>query len=61
MRLLQRRDAQGRLLDSYEYVCTQVHADGRACMQAVPIETFPQVAAALKRLEGRGILAEQIA
>lgn len=61
MRLLQRRNAGGRLLDSYDYVCAQVYADGRACTQSVPVETFPQVAAALRRLEGRGIILERVA
>lgn len=56
MRLMQRRGAGGRLLDSYEYVCTGVHADGRFCAFTEPVKTMPQVAALFHRKEGSGIL-----
>jgi len=57
MKLLQRRTASGRLLDSYEYVCPGINADGHACDQSVAVETYPQVADALRCAEGEGIIA----
>jgi hypothetical protein len=56
MRLMPNTSPGGRMLDSYAYVCLAVNADGRACDHQVPVTSFPQVAAALKRREGRGIL-----
>ena len=56
MKLLQSRRGTGKLLDNYEYVCLAVGADGRACNYSVAIETFPQVAEALRRYEGAGII-----
>jgi len=56
MKLVQKRRATGRMLDSYEYVCPGVNIDDRACSRTVSIETFPQVAAALRRSEGKGII-----
>ncbi len=46
----------GRMLDSYEYVCLAINADGTACDQTVPLKTMPQVAAMLQRTEGEGII-----
>jgi len=46
----------GKLLDSYEYVCTAINADGTACDHAIPLQTMPQVAAMLERTEGEGII-----
>ena len=56
MKLMQKRRGGGKLLDSYEYVCLGVTSDGRACDQTVPVQTFPQVSATLRRSEGRGII-----
>lgn len=57
MRLLQRRGAGGRLLDSYEYVCLGVHESGMSCSYTVPVVTMPQVSSILHRTEGEGILS----
>lgn len=46
----------GKLLDSYEYVCTAINADGTACAHTVPLQTMPQVASMLERNEGKGII-----
>lgn len=56
MKLLPKPLAGGRLLDSYEYVCMGVNADGRACDHKVTVTSFPQVSAALRRRDGRGII-----
>ena len=56
MKLLPKTLAGGRLLDSYEYVCMGVNADGRACDHKVTVTSFPQVSAALRRRDGRGII-----
>jgi hypothetical protein len=47
--------AGGALLDSYQYACMGIR-DGKACAYSVEVNTFPQISAALKRLEGQGIL-----
>lgn len=46
----------GLMLDSYQYACLGVDPMGRACAHTVPVLTFPQVSAALRRRDGRGIL-----
>jgi hypothetical protein len=46
----------GKLLDSYEYVCMAINADGTACDHTIPLQTMPQVAAMLERNEGKGII-----
>jgi hypothetical protein len=56
MKLMPKRLAGQRLLDSYEYVCLAVGNDGLACEHSIKLETFPQVAATLRRTEGVGIL-----
>ena len=56
MKLMPRPRASGRMLDSYQYVCLGVHPDGRACEHTVDVQSFPQVAAALKRRDGVGII-----
>ena len=56
MKLLPRRNASGRVLDSYEYVCLGVTADGKACAHRIALQTMPQVAAMLRRTEGEGII-----
>lgn len=56
MKLMPLPKAGGLMLDSYQYVCLGVNPDGRACDHAVPIKSFPQVSAALKRREGTGII-----
>lgn len=56
MRLMQRRDAGNRLLDSYEYVCLGVHPNGQACTHTERVLTMPQVSSILHRTEGKGIL-----
>lgn len=56
MKLMPKGRPTGLMLDSYEYVCMCVNPDGRACDQAIPVSTFPQVSAVLRRREGRGIL-----
>ena len=56
MKLMPKQHAGGRLLDSYEYVCLGVRLDGHACDHKVTINAFPQVSAALRRREGRGII-----
>lgn len=43
MKLMPKNAASGRMLDSYEYVCLGVMADGLACPHKVQIETFAQV------------------
>lgn len=57
MKLLPKRSPGKRLLDSYEYVCLGVTSDGRACDHKVDLQTMPQVAAMLRRTEGKGILS----
>ena len=56
MKLLPKRLQGGRVLDSYEYVCLEVTADGRACNHKIELQTMPQVAAMLRRTEGEGII-----
>jgi hypothetical protein len=56
MKLIQRNSSSGLMLDSYEYVCLGVTADGRACGHKVEVKTFAQVSALLRRRDGIGIL-----
>lgn len=56
MKLVQKRRADGLMLSSYEYVCTGIQPNGRACSYTVDLKTFPQLAAMLRRREGRGIV-----
>lgn len=56
MKLVQRSKRGGLLLDSYTYACMCVDARGMACNQEVQLAHMGQVAAALKRTEGRGII-----
>lgn len=56
MKLLPKRAQGGRVLDSYEYVCLGVTADGKACEHRIELQTMPQVAAMLRRTEGEGII-----
>ena len=56
MKLVPKRDADLTMLSSYEYVCMGIQPDGRACSYTVALETHPQVAAMLRRREGRGII-----
>lgn len=56
LKLMESRKKGGKLLDSYEYVCLAVNADGRACDHHVTLQTMPQVAAMLQRTEGEGII-----
>lgn len=50
--------SRGLLLDSYGYACTCTTVDGRLCQQKVPIERMAQASAALRRLEGVGMIRE---
>ena len=56
LKLLESRKKGGKLLDSYEYVCLSVNADGSACDHKVTLQSMPQVAAMLERTEGKGII-----
>lgn len=56
MKLLPIANSGGLLLDTYQYTCLGVQADGRACRHTVPVKSFGQVSGLLTRLEGRGIL-----
>lgn len=56
MKLMPRPRASGRMLDSYQYICLGVHSNGQACEHTVDVQSFPQVAAALKRRDGVGII-----
>lgn len=56
MKLVENRDAGRRMLDSYHYICVGVTPEGLACPHAVSVDTYPQVAAMLRRREGRGII-----
>jgi hypothetical protein len=56
MKLMPNGRSSGLMLDSYAYMCLGVNADGRACEHNVPVTSFPQVSATLRRREGRGIL-----
>ena len=56
MKLLPMANAGGLLLDSYQYTCLGVDAEGKACNHTVPVKSFGQVSALLTRYEGRGIL-----
>lgn len=56
MKLMPKNGASGLMLDSYEYVCLGVTADGRACTHKVEVKTFAQVGALLRRRDGVGIL-----
>lgn len=58
MKLLEKPNADGLLLSTYEYVCRGVNSKGRACQYRVPLETFPQVSETLKRRDGVGIIKE---
>jgi hypothetical protein len=60
MKLLPKRAPGGRVLDSYEYVCLGVTAEGKACEHKVELQTMPQVAAMLLRTEGEGIIGAGI-
>ena len=48
--------SKGRVLDSYAYACTGMTIDGRRCLHRVPLDRMAQASAALRRLEGVGIL-----
>ncbi len=56
LKLMESRKKGGKLLDSYEYVCLAINADGSACDHNVTLQTMPQVAAMLQRKEGQGII-----
>lgn len=56
MKLIQKNRADGSMLSSYQYICMGIQPNGKACLYTVAVETFPQVAAMLKRREGRGII-----
>lgn len=56
MKLMPKARADGLMLSSYEYVCLGVMKDGRACAHKHEVSSFPQVAAALRRREGVGII-----
>lgn len=56
LKLMESRKKGGKLLDSYEYVCLAINADGSACDHNVTLQTMPQVAAMLQRTEGAGII-----
>lgn len=56
MKLMETRSPSGLVLNSYEYVCRGVNADGRACTHRIPIKTMPQAAEMLRRNEGVGII-----
>lgn len=56
MKLMPRPRAGGRMLDSYHYICLGVHSNGQACEYTVDVNSFPQVAATLKRHDGVGII-----
>lgn len=56
LKLMESRKRGGKLLDSYEYVCLAINADGSACDHKVTLQTMPQVAAMLQRTEGAGII-----
>lgn len=56
MKLVQKGRNDGLMLSSYEYICMAIHSDGRACSYTVGLETYPQVAAMLRRREGKGII-----
>ncbi len=56
MKLLPMATARGLLLDSYQYNCLAVDADGRACSHTIPVKSFGQVSGLLTRAEGQGIL-----
>lgn len=56
LKLVESRKKGGKLLDSYEYVCLAINADGSACDHNVTLQTMPQVAAMLQRTEGEGII-----
>lgn len=58
MKLFPKRNPGGRVLDSYEYICLAVTADGRACEHKIELQTMPQVAAMLRRTEGEGIIRD---
>lgn len=60
MKLLPKRAPGGRVLDSYEYVCLGVSAEGKACEHKVELQTMPQVAAMLQRTEGEGIIGSSV-
>ena len=60
MKLLPKRAQGGRVLDSYEYVCLGVTAEGKACEHKIELQTMPQVAAMLQRTEGEGIIGAAI-
>lgn len=56
LKLLQTANSSGLLLDTYQYTCLGVHADGKACNHTVPVKSFGQVSGLLSRAEGRGII-----
>jgi len=46
----------GAVLGSYAYACAGVTLDGHMCKRKVPLDRMAQASAALRRLEGSGIL-----
>jgi hypothetical protein len=56
MKLMQRNGSSGLMLDSYEYICLGVTADGRACGHKVEVKSFSQISALLRRRDGVGII-----
>lgn len=56
MKLVQTPRAGGHMLDSYQYACVAINPNGTFCNQTVEVKSFPQVAAALKRQDGVGII-----
>ena len=56
MKLIQRHCSTGLMLDSYEYICLGITADGRACGHKVEVKSFAQVSALLRRRDGVGII-----
>lgn len=46
----------GHLLDSYHYVCSSLQSPKTVCGYTIPITSFPQVSALLRRHTDRGII-----
>ena len=51
--------SKGLVLDSYAYACVGMNIDGHRCPHKVPLDRMAMASAALRRLEGVGILQNQ--
>jgi hypothetical protein len=56
LRIQRKPNAEGTLLNSYEYACSAVWVNGAPCGFRIPITSFAQIASILRRKTNRGII-----